>query len=203
MTSFNQAQIPLNGLVLAGGKSTRMGEDKALLQWHGKEQMYYLADMLKKFCNEVFISCRAEQVNEIDKNYKIIKDEFKDAGPLGAIISAFHQNKNCAWLVVACDLPLLDEKAIHYLVQNRDEFSIATAFQSPYYSLPEPLITIWEPDALHFLETALSEGKLSPQKVLMNTKIKILHAPEPSALMNANTPEDREKLVQLLKNKVY
>ena len=199
----NESQALLNGLVLAGGKSERMGEDKGLLQWNKKEQRYYIADILTAFCNEVFISCRAEQADEINKNYKTIKDEYKNAGPLGAIISAFHQNNNCAWLVVACDLPLLDEKTIDYLIQQRDENVTATSFQSPYDSLPEPLTTIWEPDALPLLEAALSEGKFSPQKILMNIKIKMLHPPDPSALMNVNTPGDRKKITQLIQTRSY
>jgi molybdenum cofactor guanylyltransferase len=194
------SSIPLNGLVLAGGKSTRMGEDKALLQWHGKEQMYYLADLLKQFCIEVFISCRAEQANCIDKKYKIITDESENTGPLAAIISAFHTNENCAWLVVACDLPLLDAKTIDYLIQQRDETMFATTFQSPFDNLPEPLITIWEANALPLLEIALSDKRFSPQRVLMNSKTKMIHAADANTLLNVNTPEEREKISLLIKS---
>lgn len=191
----------LYGLVLAGGKSTRMGQDKSIMQWHGKEQRYHIVDILTAFCKEVFISCRAEQADAIDKKFKVIKDEFENTGPLGAIISAFHKNQNSAWLVAACDLPLLDEKTIHYLIQNRDENSVATTFQNPNDGLLEPLITIWEPAALSLLETALSERKLSPQKILMNAKIKMLEAPDTSSLMNVNTPGEKETIMQLLKTK--
>ena len=193
------SSTPLNGSVLAGGKSTRMGEDKSLLHWHGKEQMYHLADLLKQFCNEVYISCRAEQADDINKEYKIIADEFENTGPLAAIISAFHQNKDCAWLVVACDLPLLNAETIDYLIQQRDETVMATGFQSPYDNLPEPLVTIWEPKAFPLLKAALSEKKYSPQKVLMNAKTKMLQAGDANVLLNANTPEDKEKILQLLK----
>lgn len=189
----------LNGLVLAGGKSTRMGEDKGMVHWHGKEQRYYVADLLAGFCKEVFISCRKEQATTIDKKFKVIKDEVEDRGPLGAIISAFHKNKNSAWLVVACDLPLIDEKTIQYLIQNRDEDVVATTFESPDDGLPEPLITIWQPAALPLLKVALSERKYSPQKILMKAKIKLLSAPDRSALMNVNTPEEKEIVRQLLK----
>jgi molybdenum cofactor guanylyltransferase len=194
-------KTPLHGLVLAGGRSTRMGEDKAFLQWHGKEQMYYLAEMLQKFCDEIFISCRVEQANCIDKKYKIITDEFENAGPLAAIISAFHRNKNCAWLVVACDLPLLDEKTIIHLIQQRDEAVMATTFQSPHDKLPEPLVTVWEPGAMPLLESALSKGRLSPQKVLMNSKIKTIEVPDANVLLNANTPDEKEEILQLMKSK--
>lgn len=188
----------LNGLVLAGGKSTRMGTDKSLATWHGKEQRYYLADLLSYFCGEVFISCRKEQANTIDKRYKVIEDEVENRGPLGAIVSAFHK-QDSAWLVVACDLPLIDEKTIQYLIQNRDEDVVATTFESLDDGLPEPLITIWEPAAVPLLEVALSEGRYSPQKILLKAKIKLLSVPDRSTLMNVNTPEEKEIARQLLK----
>ena len=56
-----EAKPVLNGLVLAGGKSERMGFDKSVLNWHGKAQRYYMADMLAPFCDEVFLSCRPDQ----------------------------------------------------------------------------------------------------------------------------------------------
>src|SRR5215208_2987238 len=118
--NLKENKASLNGLVLAGGNSIRMGEDKTLLQWHGKEQRYYMADLLTSFCREVFISCRPDQVNSI-RNYKTIKDKYEKGGPLGAIVSAFHQNKNRAWLVVASDLPLLDKKTIDHLIRHRDD----------------------------------------------------------------------------------
>ena len=59
---------PLKGLVLAGGRSTRMGVSKARINWYGKEQQYYLADLLNSCCEEVFISCCKEQVAAIDPN---------------------------------------------------------------------------------------------------------------------------------------
>jgi molybdenum cofactor guanylyltransferase len=202
MQSLNSSQTILNGLVLAGGRSSRMGEDKDVLQWHGKEQRYHVADMLSVFCKEVFISCRSEQVNAIDKKYKFIEDELEESGPLVAIISAFHKNPNVAWLVIACDLPLLDKKTIRYLIENRDEGSIATTFQSPDDGLPEPLTTIWEPAALPLLEASLAEGKYSPQKVLMKAKIKMFEPPDIAALINVNTPEEKERAMHLLRVKL-
>ncbi|MDQ6610064.1 MAG: NTP transferase domain-containing protein, partial [Bacteroidota bacterium] len=66
----------LNGLVLAGGRSVRMKQDKGLLHWHGKEQRYYMADLLQQCCAEVFISCRQEQAQNISEKYKVITDDY-------------------------------------------------------------------------------------------------------------------------------
>jgi len=192
---------PLNGLVLAGGKSKRMGTDKGVMQWHGKEQRYRMADLLQALCNEVFISCREEQQKEIDPAYKTLADAFTNAGPLGGILSALKSHPGQAWLVTACDLPLLDLATLEYLVEHRDPRALATTFQSPFDGLPEPLITIWEPSSLPVLLEHLSAGYTCPRKALIrnNDRINMLQAPDPDKLMNANTPEDAENVKERIR----
>jgi molybdenum cofactor guanylyltransferase len=192
----------LNGLVLAGGKSTRMGRDKSSIQWHGKEQQYYIADLLKPLCNEVFISHRKEQQIETNQNYKTLTDSYTGIGPYGAILSAFQFQPDAAWLVVACDLPLLDKKTLAYLLANRNIDAVATTFQSPHDGLPEPLITIWEPKSHEVLLSFLSNGYTCPRKVLIRSNdAHILQPPDADALMNVNTPQDFAKAEQLILQK--
>ncbi len=186
------ARPVLNGLVLAGGKSMRMGFPKGSIQWHGKEQQYYLADLLKKHCAGVYISCRPEQEKEIDSSYKILKDTFTDLGPYGAILSAFRSDPDKAWLVLACDLPLIDDRTIQHLVQNRESKWMATSFESPTDHLPEPLIAIWEPKSYPTLLWFLSMGYSCPRKVLRNNPIHLLQAPDPQSLRNVNTYDEYE-----------
>ncbi|MFI5139090.1 MAG: NTP transferase domain-containing protein [Sphingobacteriales bacterium] len=192
------AKPVLNGLVLAGGKSERMGLDKGGVNWHGKEQRYHVADMLKPFCNEVFISCRADQQQEIDGQYASLPDTFTGLGPYGAILSAFREKPDSAWLVVACDLPLLSEKTLKHLTDNRNSSSIATTYQSSFDDFPEPLITIWEPKSYPVMLSFLSQGYSCPRKVLINSDITLLNALNPDDLTNVNTPEDLEKVKLLL-----
>jgi molybdenum cofactor guanylyltransferase len=198
------AQPLLNGLVLAGGKSKRMGTDKGILQWHGKEQRYYMADLLQNVCNEVFISCRVEQQPEIDNEYHTLADAFTEAGPLGGILSALKAQPDKAWFVGACDLPLLDMATLKYLIEHRDVQALATTFKSPFDDLPEPLITIWEPGSYAVLLEHLSAGFTCPRKALIrnNERVSILQAPDPDKLMNANTPEDAEKVKEMIRKSI-
>jgi len=191
----------LNGLVLAGGKSLRMGYDKSSIAWHGKEQRYYMTDLLKQFCREVFISCRADQQNEVDSHYKTLPDTFVDLGPYGAILSAFREKPDAAWLVVACDLPLLDIETLQYLVAHRNPSAVATTFESPFDGLPEPLITIWEPKSYPILLSFLSQGYTCPRKALRNNDVHIIKAENADTLMNVNTQEELEKVKNILLQK--
>ena len=185
---------PVNGLVLAGGRSVRMGRDKGEIVWHGKPQREHMADVLQTLCEEVFISCRAGQEQEIETAYPTLPDTFAELGPFGAILSAFRFQPNRAWLVVACDLPVLDRTTLDFLLQNRQPRRIATAFESPHDQMPEPLITIWEPKSYAVLLSFLAQGYSCPRKVLLHSDIQILSVPDPGVLTNVNTPEELEKM---------
>lgn len=199
---MQQAKPVLNGLVLAGGKSQRMGFDKTAVNWHGREQRYHMADLLKSFCKEVFISCRADQQGTIENDYTTLPDTFNDLGPYGAILSAIREKPDSAWLVIASDLPLMDERTLQYLVDNRNPSAIATAYQSPQNEFPEPLITIWEPKSYPALLSFLAQGYSCPRKVLINSDVTMLTALHPDALTNVNTPDEFERIKQILHRKV-
>jgi molybdopterin-guanine dinucleotide biosynthesis protein A len=203
MTSIENKMPLLNGLVLAGGKGKRLGRDKGLIKWQSKEQRYQIADILKAQCAEVFISCRADQQAKILEGYESLLDTFLDLGPYGGILSALRAQPDRAWLVVACDLPLLDADTIQFLIANRNRKTIATTFKSPHDGLPEPLITIWEPESYPVLLSFLAKQYSCPRKVLLNSETTLLEPPNPDALMNVNTPEDAAKAEAILRQRVH
>jgi molybdopterin-guanine dinucleotide biosynthesis protein A len=199
--ALQQSAPILNGLVLAGGKSERMGQDKGTISWHRNEQRYHMVDLLKNYTNEVYISCRADQQQKIDPAYATLTDTFTGLGPFGAILSAFREQPERAWLVVACDLPLLDKTTLDFLTAHRDTSAVATTFKSPHDGFPEPLITIWEPKSYPVLLSFLAQGYSCPRKALINSDTCIIQPPEPTALMNVNTPEELEQAKALLQQK--
>ncbi|HWZ13841.1 MAG TPA: NTP transferase domain-containing protein [Mucilaginibacter sp.] len=199
---IQKAKPEINGLVLSGGKSERMGFDKGTVNWHGKEQRYHVADMLKPLCKEVFISCRPDQQQEMETGYNTLPDTFTGLGPFGAILSAFREKPDAAWLVVACDLPLIDSYTLQHLIHSRNSSMIATAYKNVFDGFPEPLITIWEPKSYPVVLSFLSQGYSCPRKVLINSDITLLEAPDPDTLTNVNTPEELERIKRTLHQKL-
>jgi molybdopterin-guanine dinucleotide biosynthesis protein A len=205
VTSFLQKEMTerrtpsLEGLILAGGKSLRMGTDKGSLVYHGKPQRDYLQDLIAPFCQTVSMSCRPDQAEALGNQYVTLPDTFLGLGPMGAILSAFRSKPDSAWLVLACDLPLLDEATLGFLVENRDPSAVATAFRSPENDFPEPLIAIWEPKSYLTLLQFLSQGYSCPRKALINSPVRLLDAPNPAALRNVNTPEEHEAVLTYLR----
>ena len=189
----------INGLVLAGGKSTRMGEDKGAITYHGVTQRSYLVSLLKKWIANVYISCRADQEAIFSKEAPVITDKLTGLGPFGAIVSAFQFESNTAWLVIACDLPLVDDTLIQELIEKRDPGKIATAFQSPSNEFPEPLITIWEPKSYPILMEFFEQGYSCPRKVLIKGDIQLIHSHQSKKLLNVNFPEERDAVFKSLK----
>jgi len=179
----------LNALILIGGKSSRMGTDKGLLNYHGKPQREYLFDLAKKYCTEVYFSCRAEQ----QFSEQSIIDTYS-LGPMGGILSAFDFNPNTAWLVVACDMPLIDENSFQTLINHRNKQKIATAFLNPETNAPDPLFTIYESKAFPLLMQYIEKGNRSPKNFLQNNDIETITSINLSFLTNVNTKEEFEQI---------
>ena len=102
----------LKGLVLAGGKSERMGRDKSKLEYYGIPQRVHLANLLSKQVDQVYISGRADQEEELQGSCPVLADKFIGLGPYGAILTAFMTDPDAAWLVIACDLPSLPNQPL-------------------------------------------------------------------------------------------
>ncbi|WP_237277578.1 NTP transferase domain-containing protein [Tenacibaculum ovolyticum] len=176
----------INGLVLIGGKSTRMGTDKSELNYFGKPQKEHVKELLEECSLPTFFS--VQQPSEKDNE---IHDAFLNLGPFGGICSAFQQNPNTAWLVIATDVPFVNEKIIKLLLENRDPSKIATTIKGKGKEFPEPLITIYEPKAYGKLLQYLAQGYSCPRKMLINSDVKIVEIDD-DFIRNINTPEEFE-----------
>lgn len=97
------------GLVLCGGKSSRMGTDKSMLQYYDKPQRYHVYDLLLPCCEKVFISCDEDQAKSIEAGYHVIPDDktFSNMGPMGALLTGFTNFPKKNILLIGCDYPFL------------------------------------------------------------------------------------------------
>ncbi len=198
------ATTPLFGLVLTGGKSTRMGVSKANLHYYDQPQWKYMYSLLQQYCDRVFLSAASDTELEGYRDEDRIEDVFLNLGPMSGILSTFMKYPNAALLVVACDLPLVDEELLEELVSNRDSTMMATTFAGDNEDhFPEPLIAIWEPKSYPRLLDFLGIGYSCPRKLLINSPCKVLHTSDLRKLANANTPEDFKVLQEEIAGKPY
>lgn len=189
----------LYGLVLSGGKSTRMGEDKGLITYHDLPQREHLYHLLNKVCEQTFLSIRQDQEREIPNSFNTIIDKDDFRGPYNGLLSAHIAHPEAAWLVLACDLPLMDKKALQELIAARNTEKIASAFADANNPLPEPLCAIWEPEALKQSIAYLEAGNGScPRKFLINADVNLVFPEYKEVLLNANSKaEYKEALLKI------
>ena len=188
MTS--QVKPELIGLVLAGGESRRLGEDKGQLRLHDRTQAEHSVALLKPYCRTVYLSVRREQAEQ--KPYKdqpSLPDDEAFSGPAAGLLTAWQRYPNNALLVLAVDMPLVDSELIDLLVQGRRIDAVATAYRHSG-GIIEPLCTIWEPSAEPVLRSATGDrNSTSLRRFLESADVELLDAPALEKLVSVNTPE--------------
>jgi molybdopterin-guanine dinucleotide biosynthesis protein A/molybdopterin converting factor small subunit len=199
--------LPLYGLILAGGLSTRMHRDKAALEYHGKTQLDRAFELASRHVANVFVSVRADQTLDPTRaQRRMIVDSVAGEGPIVGIRSALAAHPQVAWLVLACDLPFLSDAAIEYLLRERNSAGstadFATAYQSAHDGLPEPLCAIWEPAAAKALADYQAGGGHCPRKFLIRHGARLLELQDTRALDNVNTPEEYTQALATLDNSI-
>lgn len=184
--------FPIVGLVLTGGKSTRMKKDKALINYRGEPHARHLFDLLSSVCDEVYLSAREGQWSGSQiSDLPIIVDKYEVGGPINGILSAMDLNPNAYLMVVACDLVNIDETALNKLVDEFDDNFVAVAYKNTDKGFPEPLCTLYSPEAKDIFRNALLEQDIKcPVKVLKNNRVKLIDQGPGFDLTNVNTTEE-------------
>lgn len=183
---------PVYGLVLTGGKSSRMGEPKALINYQGMPHAQYIHDVLAKYCDKVFLSQKNGQWEGTSlENFPAIFDKYE--GPIGGMLSAFEAYPEANWMVVACDLVHFNPKTVEKLLACSSD-KISTCFKNSEKGFPEPLCAFYTPAARHVFQDAFHSGVKCPVKVLRNSDVTLIDQGEGISLTNINTPEERHEL---------
>ncbi len=183
------AAQPILGLILAGGRSQRMGLDKGVLQYHQHPQISHLAKLLAPFSRQVAISARPGQY-EAESGLPLLEDQFLDMGPLGGLLTAHRRYPTHALLSLACDMPNIDATFLTALLRERSPLRLATVPRGE--AGLEPLAAIYEPKFFRFAWEALGRGEVSPQGLLQRHRIHSFVPELKNALVNVNLPADRE-----------
>lgn len=183
----------ITGILLVGGKSSRMGVDKAeIIYQQNQSEEVRLFNLLDEFCEKTYLCHREKQNYDkpaiIDPGY----------GPLAAIAAAAKHCPESALLVLACDTPLLAKEDIQELIDQREPSAMATCYNSPIDNKPEPFCAIYEPAFFPLIFAALNNSQFCPRQLLEQQLIKSLTLKNPHAMMNANTPAEKIEVEAIL-----
>ena len=185
--------LPL-GVVLAGGKSSRMGRDKAWLTFFGQPLLRRVADVLARVTGEVFVSGRDPAPFGLTVPW--LPDEMPELGPAGGILTVLSAvRRSC--LVVSCDLPFLDEATLHRLVaawRERPAGAVMTTFRIVETGFVESLVAVYDPEGVEILRRHLERGQRRLSAIFPDTRRWHIDysaaSPEARAFFNVNSPPD-------------
>lgn len=193
-----QGDAPLFGLVLAGGESRRMGEEKALIRYSGEPQIARAATLLREVCDDVYVSARADQEHVARAaGVELIPDQLMEIGPASGVLSAMRAHPDAAWFVLACDMPFVDAGTIRRLAVEREASCCATAFENADGRI-EPLCAIYERKARPPLEESVRAGNMSLRAWLEIVPIRRIAAPNAETLWSVNSPTERADAIAKL-----
>ena len=188
-------------LILIGGKSQRMGCDKATIERpDGVRQIDWLTRLAQLIGGEVYLSMRDDSAPPVD--FPVVTDEVAGGGPLAALAAIHSKKPDAPVLVISCDLFLLDETTLAHIITHRDPTRGATCFANRIDGRPEPLCTIYEVSGISKAIEELNSGNHCARHFLESIDPLVLPLPHAAALDNANTPQELAECFAKLKHGV-
>ena len=176
------------GYVLTGGRSSRMGCDKALLPFRGGALVESVARAVELAAGSAVLVGNPRLYEHL--GYRAIPDLYPGAGPLGGILTALHDTSADWNLVTACDMPGLSAEFLRLLIDaaaGRPADALVPAGPSGH---PEPLCAVYHRRSRQALEGALGRGVRSVRAALEGLRAAVVSVPEVTPFHNVNTPED-------------
>lgn len=172
-------------IILSGGKSRRMGKDKATLQFRGMRLIDYAINVVAKLSSEVLISSNKSIAL---LNYAVINDIYSGKGPLAGLHACLKHSSNDVNLVIPCDAPFLTTELYEELLVNlRDADAIVPVLPD---NKMEPLIAIYRRDCASKMEEQLIAGDYKVLNLLNKIKVKYYPVKNIEMFRNLNYPID-------------
>jgi molybdopterin-guanine dinucleotide biosynthesis protein A len=150
----------ITGVILSGGKSLRMGLNKSLLKIHGKTIIEYLVELMQNIFSKVILITNSPDEYRF-LNLEMFEDIYKNYGPLAGIHSGLVNSSTKRNFIISCDVPLMTEQMIRYLVDYSTDKLITIAKADGYI---QQLVGIYNRDIIVTAEDILEKGKLVKER---------------------------------------
>jgi molybdopterin-guanine dinucleotide biosynthesis protein A len=173
------------GFVLAGGGSTRMGRDKALLPYRGTTLLEYIASMVRQTAGTATIIGDPYRYRNV--GYPVCPDQIPPCGPIGGIYTALSVTASDWNLVVACDMPMLSAPILRRLIEHSFQSLSNCIVGAEPGGEPQPLCAVYHRRCLLLLEQAIRDKRFRMRELLLELNAERV-ALDPSVLANVNTP---------------
>ncbi len=173
----------LTGILMCGGKSSRMGKDKYALLYNNLPLYKPALNTLQQFCNEIIISSNVAFPEFAD--FTIVEDEVKEIGPMGGIYSCLKRSPTRYNMVLACDMPLVNGGLMTQLLSKANDCDAIVPLVNGW---AEPLYAIYNVSIIPILEVFISTERYSLKQMLDGLEVCYVHVDSNlQELKNVNT----------------
>mgnify|MGYP001069271842 CR=1 FL=1 len=188
----------LSAIVLAGGQSRRMGQNKASLLIEGQTLLEHLLGQLQGRFKEIIVSLSSKQKVPVNLAL-IVQDLYEGAGPLAGILSGLKVCQSEVALVLTVDQPEVNFRLV------REMLALMTDLELVYPmiegKIPHPLFALYHKRTIPVMEELIGQGKLSPLELLNRVQARSLTVSTAEIPWNLNTPEDFNRYLRYYKHK--
>ena len=176
------------GFVLAGGRSSRMGSDKALLRYKGRTLVECVATQVHRAAGNVTLVGNPDKYSYL--GYPVIRDIYPGSGPLAGIHAALTATRSDWNLIVACDMPELTAGLLTRILRRAQRGNAHAVIPAGPSGLPEPLCAAYNRCALGGITQALDRGTRKVMDGLDGLEIDLWRLPRSRPFQNLNTPAE-------------
>jgi molybdopterin-guanine dinucleotide biosynthesis protein A len=184
----------INGYILAGGISSRMGTDKGMMLLNGKPMVEHVIEQLKPAVDKVVIISNNPEYEKL--GLEVIPDLIKDIGPAGGIYTALKYSDTNYNFMVSCDMPFITPEAVKFMVQKAIESQIIVPVSKGQM---EPMFGVYSKDCLTLWSALIEKGLLKLQELVTHFDVLKLNVDDNELFsnrlfQNINTREEFEKI---------
>lgn len=186
-----------SAVVLAGGKSSRMGFDKSTMVLQNKKLIESTIKKLDSLFDDIIISVDSIEKKSEFNHAKIAVDKVKGVGPLGGMISALEMAQSDKLFVIPCDMPVIDTKYISFMMKYMDDNEIIFSEKNGYF---EPFPGFYSKSLIPRIEELINQNRCSIRAIFECSRTKVISESEWKKLgfseeifTNLNTTQDVEK----------
>jgi len=197
MLPTHKHPLEISGIILAGGKSQRMGEDKAFIKIGEKPIIETIIDLFQKVFKETLIIANRKD-SYLYLKVGVFEDIFPEQGALGGLYTGLFRSNSSNSFVAACDMPFLNKGVINYVCQQADGYDVVVPRTEDGF---QPLHALYSKRCLGPIETLLREEKTRIVDLYPLVRVRVVDFrefvsvdPEMQSFVNINTPEELNRL---------
>jgi len=186
-------KMDATAIIMAGGRSRRMGQDKTILEINGTPVIKYVFDQLRLHFDQILVSS-SNMAKYSFLGVEVVPDEVANKGPLVGIASALRISRNDTNFVIACDIPEVDIGLVRQLVKKSRNFDAVMPQTGP--SQYEPLFAVYKKSTLAAIDESIISGNYKILDPLKKCKVNYVKLPRAEQIKNLNTMNDYLQFVK-------